>query len=215
MTDSELMQQALNALEYAADQTKPENLHGCNCLICKTIDALRDRLAQPEQEPVAWVCEGSSSDEKHAIDYQQEDVDAIPIGTMLYATPPQQELVIDCPRCGHCCPKSNQEPVAWSEREIELIDGMIEVQLKHARTCDSMANRTMADKQKGWDLERVTLLEKIKASTPPQRPWVGLTDKDIFSVLTNLQEMYNRPPTTDSSILFAYAIEAKLRERNT
>ena len=48
---------------------------------------------QPNQEPVAWVCEGSSSDEKHAIDYQQEDVDAIPIGTMLYATPPQRQWV--------------------------------------------------------------------------------------------------------------------------
>jgi len=45
------------------------------------------------QEPVAWVCEGSSSDEKHAVDYQQEDVDAIPIGTMLYSTPPQRPWV--------------------------------------------------------------------------------------------------------------------------
>jgi hypothetical protein len=52
MTDRELMQQALDALEYAADATKPEGLHGCECLICKTITALRDRLAKPEQEPV-------------------------------------------------------------------------------------------------------------------------------------------------------------------
>ena len=29
-----------------------------------------------QQEPVAWVCEGISSDEKHSIDYQQEDIDA-------------------------------------------------------------------------------------------------------------------------------------------
>jgi len=48
MTDRELMQQALEALEYAADETKPEGLHGCECLICKTITALRERLAQPE-----------------------------------------------------------------------------------------------------------------------------------------------------------------------
>jgi hypothetical protein len=64
MTDRELMQQALDALQYASDETKPENLYGCDCLICKTILALRNRLAQPEQE-----------------------------------------LVIDCPRCGHCCPQ--------------------------------------------------------------------------------------------------------------
>jgi hypothetical protein len=63
MTNRELLKQALDALEYASDQTKPENLHGCDCLLCTTILALRDRLAQPE-------------------------------------TP----YVIDCPRCGHCCP---------------------------------------------------------------------------------------------------------------
>jgi hypothetical protein len=45
---------------------------------------------QPAQEPVAWVCEGSASDEKHAIDYWQEDADDIPIGTLLYAAPPQR-----------------------------------------------------------------------------------------------------------------------------
>ncbi len=42
----------------------------------------------PVQEPVAWVCEGFSSDEKHAIDYWQGDVDDLPIGTQLYTTPP-------------------------------------------------------------------------------------------------------------------------------
>jgi len=49
-------------------------------------------------------------------------------------------------------------------REIELIDGMIEVQLDHAQRCDSIANRAMADKQKGWDMERVELLRKLKAN---------------------------------------------------
>jgi hypothetical protein len=53
---------------------------------------------EPAQEPVAWVCEGCASDEKHAIDYWQEDVDDIPIGTLLYAAPPQPA----------------QEPVAWT-----------------------------------------------------------------------------------------------------
>jgi hypothetical protein len=61
MTDRELMQQALEALQYASDETKPKGLYGCECLICKTILALRDRLAQPEQEPVAWA--GLTDDE--------------------------------------------------------------------------------------------------------------------------------------------------------
>lgn len=50
MTDRELMQQALDALEYASDATKPEGLHGCECLICKAIPALRERLEQPEEK---------------------------------------------------------------------------------------------------------------------------------------------------------------------
>lgn len=51
-----------------------------------------------------------------------------------------------------------------TEREVELIDGMIEVQLHHAKQCDGIANRTMAEKQKGWDMERVELLRKLKAA---------------------------------------------------
>jgi len=46
------------------------------------------------------------------------------------------------------------------------------------------------------------------------KPWVGLTDERIFSVLGNLQAMYNRPPTEDSRVVFARAIEAKLKELN-
>jgi len=52
-------------------------------------------------------------------------------------------------------------------REIELIDGMIEVQRHHANQCDTMAarpggNKVMAEKQKAWDMERIALLEKLK-----------------------------------------------------
>lgn len=49
-----------------------------------------------------------------------------------------------------------------SKREIELIDGMIQVQQYHAKQCDNIQNRPMAEKQKVWDLERVDLLTKLK-----------------------------------------------------
>ena len=52
--------------------------------------------------------------------------------------------------------------LALSDREKELIQGMIEVQLDHAERCDRIQNRDMAAKQKNWDLERVELLRKIK-----------------------------------------------------
>lgn len=49
MTDIELMQQALDALEQVAEYFSDDSTEA------KTITALRERLAQPEQEPVAWA----------------------------------------------------------------------------------------------------------------------------------------------------------------
>ena len=40
-------------------------------------------------------------------------------------------------------------------------------------------------------------------------------DDEIYSVFENLQVMHHRPPTTDSRVIFARAIEAKLKEKNT
>jgi hypothetical protein len=62
-------------------------------------------------------------------------------------------------------PAAQRQWVGLTERELELIDGMIAVQLDHAARCDSIANRTMAEKQKGWDMERVALLQKLKENT--------------------------------------------------
>jgi hypothetical protein len=76
----EVMKQALEALEHEANKGN-DNAYQCER------DALRTAIEQAEK-PVAWVCEGISSDEKHSIDYQQEDIDALPVGTMLYTTPP-------------------------------------------------------------------------------------------------------------------------------
>jgi hypothetical protein len=58
--------------------------------------------------------------------------------------------------------ETEREWVGLTEREVELIDEMIETQLLHAERCDHIANSTMAQKQKAWDLERVELLRKLK-----------------------------------------------------
>lgn len=57
---------------------------------------------------------------------------------------------------------SKREWVELTAREIELLDGMIEVQLNHAARCDNIANLVMAERQKRWDMERVELLRKLK-----------------------------------------------------
>lgn len=46
-------------------------------------------------------------------------------------------------------------------RELELLQGLIDRELRHAEQCDHIQNRTMAERQKGWDMERVALLRKL------------------------------------------------------
>lgn len=88
-----------------------------------------------------------------------------------------------CIECPYVQP-AEQEP--WTPRELELIDGMIDVQLNHAERCDHIANRTMAEKQKGWDMERVALLRKIRDTAPQPRREVELTDEEIDEVWNGL-----------------------------
>ena len=138
----EVMQMALEALE--SDPISHAGLVSRK----QAITALRQAL---ETEPFEYwnAVEGWVK-----IDEVREHFDAVGCGTIyksagegrspLYTAPPQREWV------------------GLTEREVELIDEMIETQLLHAERCDRMANSTMAQKQKAWDLERVELLRKLK-----------------------------------------------------
>lgn len=84
MTDRELMQMALDAIEgFYPSLTELHNAH------TKTAEALRARLAQPKPQPVAWVA--YENGEKHGIDFDEDDIAELPVGTMLYTAPPQRE----------------------------------------------------------------------------------------------------------------------------
>ena len=69
-------------------QQEPGRNHWEDGDVFERIGAMKKQPSQ--QEPVAWICEGSSSDEKHAIDYWPGDIEDIPIGTKLYTSPPAQ-----------------------------------------------------------------------------------------------------------------------------
>jgi hypothetical protein len=97
---------------------------------------LRAAIEQAErQEPVAWMADNGTLINACTDPH---------LFTPLYTAPPQRQPL--------------------TTREVELLDGMIEVQLRHAKQCDGIGNRTMAEKQKGWDMERVALLQKLKAA---------------------------------------------------
>ena len=102
MTDTKALKTALEALESCNTWhiTDGSRQWYDERLVDKAITALREAPAeqppQPQQEqPVAWVCYGSSDSEMHDIDFEQKDVDALPVGTMLYTAPPQRKPLTD------------------------------------------------------------------------------------------------------------------------
>jgi len=56
----------------------------------KKADNARELGLSYEPEPVAWICYGFGK-QKHDMDFWQDDIDALPVGTMLYTAPPQTE----------------------------------------------------------------------------------------------------------------------------
>ena len=110
MTDRELMQQALEALEDACGGRC--NAENNPCWQRDVANALRERLAQPEQEPVAWMhvmdnTEGLKANgtgivsitQKRKHPFGKPGVDfsrSYPVtSTPLYAAPPQRKPLTD------------------------------------------------------------------------------------------------------------------------
>ena len=126
-TKDEALTLALEALECASTgNRRPE-------IIGPSITAIKEALAQPEQEPVAWITE-------------------------------------------------------W---EGQYSSGKILDYIAHTR---------------GGKVEYTPLY-----TTPPQRTWVGLTEKDICEAAVKSQDGIS--PRNDT-LRFAIAIEAKLKEKN-
>lgn len=95
MTDRELMQMALDALEWCYDVTEwPAN---GNSRQDKAIEALRARLAQPEPEPVAWMYQHEDTGLTMCVIVQQVGAGFEKNNprwkkiTPLYTAPPQRE----------------------------------------------------------------------------------------------------------------------------
>ena len=85
MTDRELLEMALDALECW------QRNEDCNEPMSNILEALRARLAQPEQEPVAWADKVDIDRDGHDlwVSRQKPAKDGVP----LYTAPPQREWV--------------------------------------------------------------------------------------------------------------------------
>lgn len=107
--------------------------------IADEMDAQPADVTDAEIEALFGKCGGHWSGDQWVI----EDADIHPFARAILALRPER--------------------APMTERELELIDGMIAVQLDHAQRCDAISNRAMAEKQKGWDMERVELLRRIRS----------------------------------------------------
>lgn len=139
MTDRELFIKALDALEWnlpvIQDYGDKEQLN----IQHNAINALRDRLAQPEQEPVAWRYRAPVEDEHWMWNYAT------------YMDDPQNR-----------------------------------------RWCEALY------------------------TTPPQRPWVGLTNQQIMDCTHHMANQNGVWIVTDNGLLeFAHILEEWLKGKNT
>jgi hypothetical protein len=74
---------------HATPPAQPAPAQSCYCPNCEAMGKeLAALKAQPVQEPVAWICNHHEVGVKNDVDYWQDDIDALPVGTPLYTTPP-------------------------------------------------------------------------------------------------------------------------------
>lgn len=172
----------------------------------KALTALRQALAQPEQEPIhAWL----ENDFAFKAIMKWADIYAAQTGEIYAqaaldssktATMAKERETLAFVVASHTSPISepvkeriseplaNQEPVAWITRRTG--DGG--VVLSGYETCEPT------------DYDSIPVY-----TAPPRKPWVGLTDEEIKDIWINTWKI------TEATDAFAYAIEAKLKEKNT
>ncbi len=162
----EALKLALEALEteLAVDMNNGAEVGEAAELMCEAITAIKQALAAPVQEPVAWVCYGAPG--KRDIDFEEADINKLPIGTLLYTTPPAQPAPVQAtmklessgPGYG---PAPNQK---LSVRHVSLID-VGKTPFVQPAVPDAFGTREGEHPQyvQGWNDCRQTMLEILKA----------------------------------------------------
>ena len=205
MTDRELMQQALDALNNSVDlvredaynaeklygnyPTRQGKVGGLKVLADdheKAITALRDRLAQPEQGLVAWEqfhehMAGpfyKAPRELTDVEIHQQTIDALR-GKV-------EQLKPKRPWAG-----LTDEPMAWMFQHEETGHTM----------CVDAQQLELGFEKGNPRLKKIAPLY----TNPPQRQWVGLTDEELIELSESGLHLWG----------LWRAIEAKLKEKNT
>jgi hypothetical protein len=238
MTDKEVMQMALDALEQITPdwRTSIDKHQQLN----NSIEALRAALAQPEPEPVAWI--------SHNAGLYHGKPDELLNPLPLYTAPPQREWVgltrdqVSEIWVNGCYEFDPMHAIQTFARAIESklktknisMAVMVEEQQRMAKRIEELTQLVtsqgirLMDAEAQPEFEPVAWISTSSAkmihwtsdkpaygddwiplyTAPPQREWVGLTDEEIKACAKGGRSI---------GISFHDAIrkaEAKLREKN-
>ncbi len=169
MTDKEAMKLALDALETLMIER--------GSIYEKAIAALKERLAQPAQEPVAHWSDCAVHSEPA---YPKSECDCGGIVAVAdYTALSDKYVALSDKYVALKAQHKEQEPVAWlltdkniNSLQVDSIQRLIDG-LNHAHHTDI---RVRINGQDEW-FEADWLKHMVRA-TPPQRTWVNLTDED-------------------------------------
>ena len=223
MTDRELMQQALDALDYEAECGNDDAYHPLR-------DALRDRLAQPDAYGYAsrlavaiW--------EQH---YKDVAPQWKPLDDLMGVLTQIDNMTSGLTRLA----QPEQEPVAWRNAAIRVgeelssvgpdgyYDMTAEQWLDWAMAQDPRGKNSLAQPEQepvAWmvytlDGKSVFVTDNPTDFSPTHkalplytapRQWQGLTDEEIWELAAHCLD------SVAGRMQFARAIEAKLKEKNT
>ena len=186
----------------------------------KAITAIKEALAQPEQEPVAWrnaaIHVGENLCSVGPFGYYDMTADqwltwALSVVTV-HSFPPQ---------------RTEQEPVAWRtfdgeggydyrsyEDNESYADDWNKRNPNHAGWVDKLYTHSQPEQKPVVCCQQYDTC--LQPCTPRgehlvRRKWVGLTDEEIDAIYTGVRAVHHEI----NSDLFARAIESKLKEVNT
>ena len=176
------------ALKMALEALEEPKEHFAKHRRLEAITAIKEALAQPEQEPVAWM--DKDGDVLSASIVDGKGLRNIP----LYTTPPQPK-------------EPEQEPVAM---KFKIYKPTVPDPLRQGINNALLPWVYDQDRSSGFD---ATMWVTPVATLPPQRTWVGLTDDEIAEIENEYIVDYRIP--AGSAWNFAKDIETKLKQKNT
>ncbi len=194
--DRELMQQALDALTYVGDKD----------IYSDTIDALRARLAQPENDfNPDWDAMAVMVEEQQRMAKRIEELEA-----RLSQPEPAQCDGGQCGIGGYCkqCPKTQPE-----QKLVVKLKELLEVQGRDGTWNYDPYFHGMYN---GMEVMLAVLenREPVFRGAPKKwlskKEWQGLTDEEVKILATQGRTDFSRPVYNE----FYSAIEAKLKEKN-